>query len=87
MSGKQALTSSINMQLPQNITTFLKQLPLKEMNGADIFVAIVFYLTGGEAKINVAVKQVQKHWSKGVIGSSYNSSFMARAKGRVHPLA
>ncbi len=69
------------MHLPQNIKTFLKQLPLKNMKGEEVFVAIVFFLAKGKKKIEIAVKNVQANWSKTLIGKSYNSGFAHRAQG------
>lgn len=72
------------MELPQNITTFLKGLPLKNMRGEDIFVAIAFFLAGGSGDVEVVVRAVESNWSKGLIGKKYNSAYPTRAKGRIH---
>lgn len=73
------------MDLPKNITTFLKNLPLKDMRGEAVFVAIAFYLAGGSLEVEVAVKDVKKNWSKGIIGKRYNAAYPTRAKGHTHP--
>lgn len=72
------------MNLPRNINTFFKNLPLKNMSGEDIFVAISFFLTGGKCEAEVEIKEVKKSWSKSIIGKPYNSAYSTRAKGRVH---
>ncbi|MEX2013963.1 MAG: hypothetical protein WD896_01255 [Parcubacteria group bacterium] len=73
------------MNLPQNITTFLKSLPLSKMKGEDIFVAIAYFFAGGSLEAEVAVRDVEKHWSKETIGKKYNAAYSTRAKGRTHP--
>ncbi len=73
------------MNLPCNINTFLSSLPLKSMNGEDVFVAISFFLIGGKSEAEVKIKEVKKIWSKGVIGKPYNSAYSTRAKGRTNP--
>lgn len=72
------------MNLPKNIVTFLKSLPLKDMRGEDVFVAVAFFLSNGSHEIEIAVKEVERNWSKGVIGKKYNSAYPTRAKGRTH---
>jgi len=69
------------MNLPQNIKTFLKQLPLKKMNGEEVFVAIVFFLVAGKKNIKIKSKNVKSNWSKTLIGKAYNSGFAHRAQG------
>jgi len=73
------------MELPRDITSFLKNLPLNGMSGDDVFVAIAFYLTGGKDKVEVNVKEIRSHWSKSLIGKIYNPNYLVRAKGRIHP--
>lgn len=71
------------MNLPQNIKTFLKQLPLKNMNGGEVFVAIVFFLAAGRKNVEVQNKDVKNNWSKTLIGKAHNPSFAHRAQGYV----
>lgn len=73
------------MNLPRNINTFLNNLPLKTMNGEDIFVAITFFLAGGGLDVAVNTRDVKGNWHKSVIGKAYNPAYLTRAKGRVHP--
>ena len=73
------------MDLPKNIVTFLKGLPLKDMRGEDVFVAIAFFISGGSCDIEIEIKAVKNSWQKSVTGKKYNSAFSARAQGRIHP--
>lgn len=73
------------MRLPQNIKTFLKSLPLKNMSGEEVFVAIVFFLAKGEKDIEVEIKDVKNNWSKTLIGKKYNPAFSNRAHGSLNP--
>jgi len=73
------------MELPRNIKTFLQKLPLKDMRGEDIFVAVVFFLAQGSEDVEIEIRQVQKNWSKVLLGKAYNGAFAYRAQGRVHP--
>src|SRR3989344_2371524 len=75
------------MNLPQNIKTFLKQLPLKNMTGEKVFVAVVFFLATGQKKARINIKDVQKNWSKTLTGKAYNSGFAHRAQGHVDSCA
>lgn len=72
------------MNLPKNIQIFLTALPLKEMSGDDVFVAIAFFITGGSLDMEFTSAQVKSHWLKSVIGKAYNGGFVTRAKGRIH---
>lgn len=75
------------MELPSNITTFLKSLPLKEMRGEEVFTAIAFFLSQGISETEIEVKSVRTSWSKSIIGKAYNSSYATKAKGYIHPIA
>lgn len=74
------------MELPKDIVTFLKRLPLKDMCGEDVFVAITFFLSKGSCEVEVGISEIENNWSKSVIGKKYNSGYSARAKGRTHSL-
>lgn len=71
------------MSLPQSIKIFLKQLPIKNMKGDEIFAAIVFFLAGGKKDVEILIGNVKKNWSKTLIGKTYNSGFAYRAQGFV----
>ncbi len=71
------------MKLSQNIKTFLKQLPLKNMNGEGVFVAIVFFLAKGKKDVEIESKTVKANWSKTLIGKTYNPGFAHRAQGYI----
>lgn len=71
------------MSFPQNIKTFLKQLPLKNMKGEEVFTAIVFFLVAGEKNVEVQSKNVKNNWSKTLIEKAYNPGFAYRAQGRI----
>ncbi len=73
------------MKLPQNITGFLKQLPLKKMKGEEVFVAIVFFLANGKKNKEIETKNVKSKWSKTLIGKKYNPAFSNRAQGNLNP--
>lgn len=73
------------MSLPQNIKTFLEQLPLKNMSGEEILVAIVFFLAKGKKDVEVETRGVKNNWSKTLFRKAYNPSFMNRAQGLIHP--
>ena len=73
------------MHLPQNIKAFLKQLPLRNMNGEEVFVAIVFFLAAGGKTVGVHTKDVKSNWSKTLIGKTYNPIFAHRAQGYIDP--
>jgi len=72
------------MALPDNITTFLKGLPLDKMKGEDVFVASAFFLDGGGTKSELETRLVRQSWTKSVIGKKYNSAYFTRAKGKIH---
>ena len=71
------------MNLPQNIKSYLKQLPLKNMRGEEVFVSIVFFLSSGKKDFEVDIKNVKSNWSKTFINKKYNSAFAHRAQGYV----
>lgn len=73
------------MNLPQNIKAFLKQIPIKNMTGEQIFVAIAFFLSGGKREAEIEIKAIKDKWSKTLIGKSYNSGFANRAQGHIDP--
>lgn len=73
------------MKLPQNIKTFLNQLPLKKMKGEEVFTAIVFFLAKGKKDAEIQIQNIKKNWSKTIIRKSYNSAFSNRAQGYVNP--
>jgi hypothetical protein len=54
------------------------------MKGDDVFVAMAFFMSGGNRETELEVKEVERNWSKGVIGKEYNSAYSTRAKGRTH---
>jgi len=74
------------MELPKNIVSFLKSLPLKDMHGDDVFVAVVFFLSSGNCDTEIEIKAVKKNWQKSVTGKKYNPAFFTRAQGRIHPI-
>ena len=69
------------VSLPQNINTFLKQFPITEMRGEEIFASMTFYLANGEKDTVVEVKDIKSRWSKTLLGKRYNSAFANRAQG------
>jgi len=71
------------VNLPQNINTFLKQFPIKEMRGEEIFASMTFYLANGKKKTAVEVKDIKGRWSKTFLGKIYNPAFANRAQGWV----
>jgi len=73
------------MKLPQNIRTFLTQLPLKKMKGEEVFTVIVFFLANGKKDVEIQLQNVKKNWSKTIIRKSYNPAFSNRAQGYVNP--
>lgn len=75
------------MDLPQNLTAFLKSLPIKTMSGNKIIVAIVYFLAKGNLSAEIETNTVKKSWSKTLLGKKYNDSFMHRALGYIHSCA
>ncbi len=73
------------MNLPQNITIFLKQFPLKDMSGEQVFVAICYYLAGAKKSVEVEVQDIKSKWSKTLIGKTYNPAFAYRAQRYLNP--
>ena len=73
------------MNLPQNITIFLKQFPLKDITGEQVFVAICFYLAGAEKNVEVKTQDIKSKWSKTLIGKTYNPVFAHRAQEYLNP--
>lgn len=73
------------MKLPQNIKSFLKQLPLEKMKGEEIFTAIAFFLAKGKRDTEIQIQDIRKNWRKVIIRKSYNSAFSYRAQGYVNP--
>lgn len=73
------------MELPSNVTTFLRKLPLKNMRGEEVFAAIAFFLSQGLPDKEIEIRSVKDNWAKSIVGKAYNSAYPTRARGLTHP--
>lgn len=66
----------------------MKGLPLKDLNGHQMFLAIAAHCSGGDTSREVSVSDLRYLWPKSLLGMNYNSVFYNRAqeKGWVDPV-
>lgn len=76
------------MDFTQNPKAFLGNLPLRQMNGPQKFVAVALLLSKGKIDVEVSTADIQKLWGKSVLRVSYNSAFYDRSQkaGWVDPV-
>ena len=55
------------MDFTQNLKAFLKDLPLTKMSGHQKFLAMASLRCKGKKGIEVATKDIKKHWRRSVL--------------------
>jgi hypothetical protein len=74
---------SLSLDLTKPIRPFIKRYA-KGMSGPKKFVLLLSRLAGGDAKKEVAIEEIQKHWNKmkakSLLGLDFNNFYPANAK-------
>ena len=76
------------MDFSKNLKAFLKTLPLKDLSGQQMFLAIAAHCTKGDTSQEINISDVRSYWPKVLMKKSYNSVFYNRAQqqGWVDPV-
>jgi len=76
------------MNFSKNLKAFLNVLPLKELSGQQIFLAIAAHCVGGDTSREINVTDVRRCWPKALVRKSYNPTYYSRAQqdGWVDPV-
>ncbi len=76
------------MNFSKNLKAFLKALPLKDLSGHQMFLAVAAHYSGGDTSREVNVLDVRGCWPKVLMRKSYNPVFYNRAQqeGWVDPV-
>lgn len=76
------------MNFSKNLKAFLNALPLKEMSGQQIFLAIAAHCVGGDTAREINVTDVRHCWPKALVRKLYNPTYYSRAQqdGWVDPV-
>ena len=69
------------MDFSKNIKAFLGTLPIKKLNGQQMFLAVAAYCAKGDKSNEVSVAEVKDNWSKSLFQKKYNPGFYGRAQG------
>ncbi len=77
------------MDFSQNPKAFLGSLPLGKMKGPQKFVAVALLLSKGKIDVEVSTADIQKHWLKSVLHTSYSPALYDRSQkaGWVDPIS
>ncbi len=77
------------MDFSKNIKAFLSSLPIKDLSGHQMFLAIAAHCAGGNNSTQINTADVQKKWSKSLLKKKYNAVFYSRAQGEdwVNPIS
>ena len=75
------------MNFDKNLKAFLKILPLKNLSGHEMFLAIAIHCSNGKTSNEITVSDIKSFWLKSLLKRSYNSAFYSRAQqeGWVNP--
>ena len=68
------------MNFDQNLKSFLRALPLKNMSGQQKFLAMAAVQGKGKTRAQVATREVQREWRKSLLQVKYNPAFYDRAQ-------
>ena len=76
------------MNFSKNLKAFLNALPLRELSGQQIFLAIAAHCVSGDTSREVNITDVRRCWPKALVRKSYNSAYYSRAQqdGWVDPV-
>ncbi len=76
------------MDFSKNIRAFLSSLPIKDLSGHQIFLAIATYCASGDTSDQVNIADVRDRWPMSLLRKKYNTNFYTRAQteGWVDPV-
>jgi hypothetical protein len=68
------------MDFSKNIKAFLGSLPIKDLSGHQMFLAIAAHCAGGNTSNQVNIADIRDKWPKSLLKKKYNAVFYSRAQ-------